>query len=125
MNHPDETLPEIQLSLRAFVTTAQELYLREGASYDFVRFVLAGRIPIGDGQARVFVNARQGVTAPPPDKCQLQSDVDSAIGISYDLPFKVPLAVFPVAPFRDTLTNDIHVSYDVNLRKIVSYDMLF
>ena len=44
---------------------------------------------------------------------QLFRDIDSAIGVTQDLPFRRPLAIFPLPSFRDTLTQDNHVTYKI------------
>jgi hypothetical protein len=108
MNYPDEDLPELQLSLRQFVAIAGVLHAREQDSDAFVRFVLAGR---WKGH-RIFINSRQDAAAPPKGQYIFRRDFDSAIGVTRDLPFIVPLAVFPVASFRDTLTTDNHIKYN-------------
>lgn len=119
MSHPDEDLPSIQVSLKQFVSLSQALYLpASGQNQDlerFIRFVLAGHIQNqSDGKekgqlARIFVNAQQGALAPPIHRYQLKRDIDSVIGVTYDLPFKRSMAIFPLACFRDTLTQDNHL----------------
>lgn len=112
MDHPDEDLPELQLSLRQFVTLAQHLYDPNGQDTDsFVRFILAGR---WEGH-RVFINARQGASAPSKGQYISRGDIDSVIGITRDLPFRVPLRVFPVPSFRDTLTDNNHITYNPSI----------
>lgn len=111
MSHPDEDLPVVQLSLKQFVSIAQNLFNRKQDSDAFVRFVLAGRIQINNQESWVFINARQGEIAPPVHKYQLRRDVDSAIGMTHDLPFRKALGVFPVASWCDTLTEDNHLKY--------------
>jgi len=110
LNHPDEDLPELQLTLREFVLACQNLSALQDSDA-FIRFVLAGRICSNGQQGRVFVNARQGAAAPSKGRYQLRSDVDTAVGLTRDLPYDVPLAIFPLAPFRETLTKDNHMKY--------------
>src|SRR5262245_41174959 len=119
MNHPDEDLPELQISLTQFVAIAGQLFADGQNSDAFVRFVLAGRLQ----SHRIFVNARQETSAPPLGQYQLRRDIDSVIGITNDLPFRATLAIFPVPSFRDTLTKDVHVKYTGNLSsaKVGSY----
>jgi hypothetical protein len=110
LNHPDEDLPELQLTLREFVLASQNVFALQDCDA-FIRFVLAGRICNNGQQGRIFINARQGAAAPSKGNYQQRGDVDSAIGITRGLPFNVPLAIFPLAPFRDTLTKDNHIKY--------------
>jgi hypothetical protein len=118
MDYPDESLSESQMSLQQFVWTARYILSQEQNSEEtllrFIRFVLAGRFEFNDDQIRIFVNARQG--APPPSfrDYHLRRDIDSAFGVTRDLPFRVALAIFPLASFRDTLTKDIHMKYKPN-----------
>ena len=113
MDHPDEELPAIQLSLKSFVSIAQGLFSRgfPGDYEDFTRFVLTGRILDGEQVHRVFLNARQGSDAPAKEKYEVQHDLDSVVGSSQDLPYTVSMAIFPLASFRDTLTKDNHLTY--------------
>lgn len=112
LHYPDEPLDFLQLSLAQFVTLSNMLLNMEAAdATTFVRFVLAGRLEMNGKSLRVSINAKQGAPPPPVDKYDLYRDIDSVIGITQDLPFKRPLAVFPLASFRDTLTKDNHVTY--------------
>jgi hypothetical protein len=117
MDHPDEDLPEVQISLKSFVFAAQSLFppnpeLTQDLN-TFVRFVLAGRLLQNNQLSRVFVNAKQGGNSPPIHECQILRDFDSVIGVSRDLPYTVPMAIFPLASFRDTLTADNHLKYNL------------
>jgi hypothetical protein len=112
MRYPNERLPETQLSLSRFVRNAQELVDEENP-HDFIRFVLGGRLKIEEEWNRVFINARQGATAPPPTRYQLRRDIDSAIGITRTLPFSQPLAVFPLSPFTECLKTDNHLKWSI------------
>ena len=98
MDHPDEDLSHLQLSLLQFMSIAQNLFRtdKNDHNYEFIRFVLAGRLGSnGTTLSRIFVNARQGANSPPPHACELRRDFDSLIGITRDLPFTSALAVFP------------------------------
>lgn len=108
MQPPDEDLCGIQVSLSEFVSVAQHLYTLEDTE-DFLRFVLAGRLKRDDMTARIFINARQGVLAPPISQYQLHRDIDSLIGVTRNLPFRLPMSIFPLASFRDSLTKDNHL----------------
>ncbi|KAG2738365.1 hypothetical protein P692DRAFT_201731319 [Suillus brevipes Sb2] len=113
MEYPDETLSDIQVSLTEFVSVAQHL-LKQDELEHFLRFVLAGRLRRHDMMARIFINARQGALAPPLSQYQLYRDIDSVIGITRNLPFKLPMSIFPLASFRDTLTKDNHIKYTLS-----------
>jgi hypothetical protein len=118
MNYPDELLHESQMSLKQFVQISEYLFSQEDTPDNlirFVRFVLAGRFDFNGDQTRVFINARQDASPPPIHKYQLHRDLDSAIGITRDLPFRTALAIFPLASFRDTLTKDNHIKYKSNV----------
>jgi hypothetical protein len=108
MRYPDEPLPEVQLSLQSFTSRAQRILQCEGV-HKFLHFVLAGRLDEQGDTHRVFVNARQSVSAPQEFEYDITRDIDSAIGITRDLPFTTSLAVFPMASFSDTLKKDNHV----------------
>lgn len=120
MNHPDEDLPELQISLQEFVILAQNLSKPGQELEKFIRFVLAGRLQINDRLFRIFVNARQGVAAPLLSDRQMYRDIDSAIGINRDLPFTSSMAIFPLAAFRDTLTKDNHLKYSLTNLEVSS-----
>jgi hypothetical protein len=115
MDYPDEILEEHQLSLNQFVTVAQHLSSEgEGLNSEaFIRFVLAGRYPnsVSTNSSRVFINSGQSASLPADAPLQMYSDVDSVIGITRDLPYTLPMAIFPLASFRDTLTQDVHIKY--------------
>lgn len=113
-----------QRSLEAFVTRAQGFYVEADGSdgMDFVRYVLAGR----DGEDHIFVNAAQGLDALEDSTFDVTRDFDSAIGITENLPFIAPLAIFPLSPFSETLTRKCngvvgHVFENVRGRHAFSY----
>jgi hypothetical protein len=118
MDYPDENLGQHQLTLEEFVKVAQHLSSQgQGINSDaFIRFVLAGRYPDGvsNQSSRIFINARQGAFLPDDAVLQRYSDVDSVIGITRDLPYSLPMAIFPLASFRDTLTEDVHIKYPMS-----------
>lgn len=112
LHYPDEPLGSLQLSLSQFVTLSHTLFNLEAAdATTFIRLVLAGRLEMNGKSLRVSINAKQGAPPPPVGKYDLHRDIDSVIGITQDLPFKRPLAIFPLASFWDTLTKDNHVTY--------------
>lgn len=111
MDYPDEALEESQLSFKHFVSLAGLLY-SAGKMEAFSRFVLAGRLHSGEGrQARIFLNATQGASPPETGKSKVKRDLDSIVGVSRDLPYNVPMAIFPFPSFRDTLTENNHLKY--------------
>jgi hypothetical protein len=120
MDHPDEDLLELQTSLEQYLVLAEHLFADERRSHAFVRFILAGRLQSDANQARIFINARQGVSAPPIGAYRTRWDFDSAFGVTRDLPFTVALAIFLLPSFRDTLTDDIHMRYNSSNRSKVS-----
>jgi hypothetical protein len=114
---PDEDLPAIQVSLSEFVSAAEQMF-RPDQLENFLRFVLAGRLQSNDKLARIFLNARQGALAPPISEFRVYRDIDSVIGITQDLPFRLPMAIFPLASFRDTLTDDNHLKCPLSCPKV-------
>jgi hypothetical protein len=120
MDHPDEDLLELQTSLEQYLVLAEHLFADERRSHAFVHFILAGRLQSDANQARIFINARQGVSTPPIGTYQTRRDFDSAFGVTHDLPFKVAWAIFLLPSFRDTLTDDIHMHYNPSDRSKVS-----
>lgn len=119
---PHEDLPFEQISFRHFVRHAQVL-LQAGNVAAFIQFVLCGRKIMQDGtQSRVIVNARQGASAPNMalDTCQITRDLDSIIGISRNLPYTAPLALYPLPPFRDTLKKSNKFTYDLRQHDVLS-----
>lgn len=111
MQYPDEDLPTSQLSLEEFVKISQHLHSLSSSHPDaFIRFNLAGRFLSNALQSHITVNIRQGNSLIG-KTIYRRSDIDSVIGVSADLPFIVPLAIFPLASFRDTLTEDNHLKY--------------
>lgn len=121
MSYPDEELVELQLSLKDFVSLAGEL-VGQPNSFPFAQFVLAGRIHDMDEQKRILINAR--IDAVPPAAGPLRRDIDSAIGITRDLPFNKPLAVYAVASFSDTLTKDNHLRREIHLPGVSSKEFI-
>jgi hypothetical protein len=109
MRYPDEPLPSLQLSLKQFVTVAQQLW--DGDELNaFARYIVAGRLVGADDHRRVFVNARQESHAPQYPHYELRRDLDSVIGMTRDLPFSQAMSVFPMASFEDTLKKDNHLT---------------
>lgn len=111
MDYPDEPLELCQMMLEDFVKTSQFLDDQPTVDdVDFVRFNLAGRFERNGLKTRIAINSRQGNDIRG-KILHRRSDIDSVIGVSRDLPFVVPLAVFPLSSFRDTLTETNHLKY--------------
>lgn len=99
-----EWYPTDDWSLEQFVDHAKSLLEQEDVER-FLQFTLAGKFhdPLGNPR-RVRVNP----LLDSPSISTLQTiatrDYDSLIGITNDLPFLCPLAIYPIPTFRDTLT---------------------
>ena len=128
MLYPDEPLPSSQMSLRQFSSRAKKLYElgignteadpdygRTEAMLPFLRFVLAGRMTVGDllpeeydhefGETkRVVVNAMEENVHDEITDYTLRRDFDSLIGLSKTLPFSTCFYVYPVPDFKLTMT---------------------
>lgn len=114
MDYPDELCTVSQMTLEDFVKASQ--FLDSQCTSDdtkFIRFNMAGRFELNGVKARIAVNSRQGNSLLG-KTLHRRSDIDSVIGVSHDLPFIVPLAVFPLASFRDTLKASNHLKYKPN-----------
>jgi hypothetical protein len=123
MRYPDEDLTEVQWSLERFNTEAYELLHDRNDVDAFTRLVLAGRVNIDNDLKRIYLNPRQGL--PNIENVKIYRDFDSAIGITRTLPFSDVLRVWPVAPFKETLSKDNHVkglAFDSNVREHVHRD---
>ena len=114
--YPDEPLPVRAFGFVQFNGLCNELLNRQSPdrdndTTDFVRFALAGRYILFDELRRAYVHPT--LTLPPvlDVPLTLTRDFDSLIGISNDLPFSVPISIFPVPRFRDTLTSDNHLTW--------------
>ena len=124
MEHPDEWLEPQTLSLQQFVQRSleffQELEHSQTGFDNFLKFTLAGRLQEGESQRRVLVNPRHGGTILDRSCCTLTGDFDSLIGFTDTLPLKVPLAVYPVPSFKDTLSKTIHLKLEIRQRGVRS-----
>ena len=110
---PDEPLPHVQCSIADIIRHAVAL-LRDGETQLFCQLMLSGRLVLGDDfQHRVYVNARQGTQPTFGRDCTFTRDIDSVIGVTRDLPYRAPLAVFPMAPFKETLKRNNHVTAEI------------
>ena len=97
------------MSLKEYVTKAIRILDGPEDIYIFCRMVLAGRLHVDGVEHRIFINARQGLRPIIPSDLALTRDYDSISSCSTTLPFLAPFSIFPVAPFKDTLTSDNHL----------------
>ncbi|KAG1861501.1 hypothetical protein DFJ58DRAFT_657457 [Suillus subalutaceus] len=118
MEYPDELDDPVQLTMEDFVGQSQDMFTRahDGlqSEVDFIRFALAGRVgPEADEEVdrcQIRLNAQQGIAPiPPRPESTITRDIDSVIGVSRSLPYTTALSIWPVPPFRETLTKDNHV----------------
>ncbi|KAK7437733.1 RNA polymerase II subunit 3 [Stygiomarasmius scandens] len=109
--YPDEPLEDVQWGLENLVLHASRL-LTTSETAKFVNLILAGRwerIVRGNPTvSRVTLNGRQGLRPINMDSVLQTRDYDSAVMISKTLPY-THLSVWPVAPFRETLTKSNHM----------------
>ncbi|KAG8218047.1 hypothetical protein J3R82DRAFT_3387 [Butyriboletus roseoflavus] len=121
MPYPDDREDEpVQLTLSEFIQEGVGYYNRLGRSDNddltFLKFILAGRRGLDlDKQRTITLN----VTQAEPDilRATTTRDYDSLIGTTRTLPYLVPLTVWPIPSFRDTLKMSNHVTsvaYDRN-----------
>ena len=100
--------PTDDWSLEQFVDHAKSLLEQENvesAVEHFLQFALAGKFhdPLGNPR---LVKLNPLLDSPSISTLQTTAtrDFDSLIGITNDLPFLCPLAIYPIPTFRDTLT---------------------
>lgn len=111
----------VQLTLSEFVQEGAEYYHHVGDSDNddltFLKFILAGRRGLDlEEQRTITLNVTQG--QPDIRNVTTTRDYDSLIGTTKTLPYLVPLTVWPVPSFRDTLKTSNHVmsiAYDGNV----------
>ena len=104
----------IQLSLHQFVDKGISYYnaIEDGSHVQrikFLKLILAGRDGLDlDTQRNITLNVCQGLD----DIADVTTtrDFDSLIGTTKTLPYSVPLMVWPVPSFRETLKNNSHVT---------------
>ena len=130
--YPDDRQDEpVQLTLSQFVQEASEYFLNMTNSRDdeqtFLKFILAGRRGLQrEEQRSITLNMTQG--QPNIRDITVTRDYDSLIGTTKTLPYLVPLTVWPVPSFRDTLTANNHVTsvaHDHNVSLYQIYASLF
>ncbi|RPD52010.1 hypothetical protein L227DRAFT_568886, partial [Lentinus tigrinus ALCF2SS1-6] len=108
MNYPHEYLPIRQVGLRDLYKDSEPM-IQNMWSEDLALLHLAGRYSDGNNIQRVFVNPSQGMDRASRANCTLTGDFDSLIGFTRDLPLKMPLSIYPVPLFSETLTRPVHV----------------
>lgn len=122
--YPDDREDEpVQFTLSQFVRQAARYFIQMKNTQDpddeqtFLKFVLAGRRGLErEEQRSVTLNVTQGQSDI--EDVTTTRDYDSLIGTTKTLPYLVPLTVWPVPSFRDTLTASNHVTsiaYDRNV----------
>lgn len=119
MQAPHEELPISQLSLQDWVDRASTLVYNADTDAA-VQFIIAGRDHIDGVEHRVYLNAAQGLPSLERDEYQVIRDYDSVIGISRTLPFQDSIAVYPLAPFQDSLkpNQKTHTKVPVEQRRV-------
>lgn len=121
--HPDEPLPSTQVSLEQFLDILKQ-ELDDQNIKKFLKGAMAGRHFANGDERRIFVNPLQDkpeITHNPPNYT-VTRDYDSAIGVTRDLPFSRPLAIFPLTPFKETLKKTNHVTglaFDSNVSHVI------
>ena len=117
MQYPDEQLPTAVYSLQEFNQIAQELYsANELDRLDFVNFVLGGRRKTENRVERVHIDVFQNhISLAGRDDITITRDYDSLIGITSNLPFCLPIAIYPAANFRDSLKTSNHIKKSIQL----------
>ncbi|CAL1698688.1 unnamed protein product [Somion occarium] len=119
---PYEPLPNVQVSFADLVQRYEAARAaldavpadEEDRSRDelkkFLNLVLCARTKNEDDEdIRLVLNMTQAVERPTLEDCIIMRDFDSAIGYGKTLPFTKAMAVFPVAPFSETLKKRNHV----------------
>lgn len=110
----DREVNPVQLTLSEFVEEAVPYYTasQNGNRDDelkFLKFALAGRRGLDlNNQRSITLNPIQGLRNI--DQITASRDYDSLIGTTKTLPYRVPLTVWPIPSFRDTLKSNNHVT---------------
>lgn len=116
--YPDEYLRRKVVSLPELCEKYEELLLGDDYGVpQFVRLALSGRLErvpgAPDRDYKYLVNVSRDAFIPDNEDDYVTSgDFDSAFGQTKDLPFVMPLAVFPIPSFQDTLTKNNHCKGD-------------
>jgi hypothetical protein len=114
--YPDEQLPTVTWSIQQFSEHARAVLQNSDDVPDFVNFVLSGRTTAEQGgEIRVNIDIFQDCILPNDLPIELTRDFDSLIGITTNLPFQRSLALYPAAPFRDTMVKSNHLKKTIQL----------
>ena len=128
-HHPDFRLPREEMSLRRFNRIAREILTGQGDEvYEYVLAVLAGRYYTPNNELkRIVIDPLRGLThptacayddVPTEDEFKISRDYDSILGFSDTLPYKVPLAIYPVPPYKETLSKAVHITVPCRSRSV-------
>jgi hypothetical protein len=136
----EETASEKTYSLSEFVKRAGNLY-DATAPQQFLRFTLAGREVTSryrestmastatmdstevqtmqmETTARVNVSSTLRAAAPARQHCSLSRDIDSAWGVTENLPYTVPLCVWVFPPLREQLKHNVGIRYTIHRQDV-------
>jgi hypothetical protein len=122
--YPDERLRPKVVSLNELNDKYADLIWCEDDDIPaFVRLALSGRLARGDHSPhrdrKYVINVRRDAFVPSSGfQYNSRADYDSAVGQTRDCPYTHPMAVYPIPPFRDTLTKNNHCrgsAYDSNV----------
>jgi uncharacterized protein (DUF1778 family) len=99
-------------SLRQFCHRAKDLLSHDQTG--FVRFVLTGQDT--DGRQACVDPVHNRVT--PDDSLRILRDYDSLLGIHTEIIINYPIGVSPVSKLDDTLSKNIHISYEFTTNRV-------
>ena len=106
-----------QLTFRQFILETHALYFNmvnnvgkdEDHELKFLKFILAGHSGLNlQGQEHVSLNTLQDL--PPLGHIHVTHDYDLLMGITFNLPYRVTLGIWPVPPFKETLSQNSHIT---------------
>ena len=103
------------------LTEEQKMEIAVEHQYDlcaYMKYVITGQDEVNDTTARIQVlrDALPGSWID--DNVEITRDFDSLIGFSTTLPLRCPLSIYPVVPFKDTLTKAVHVEYNLRIGNV-------
>ena len=127
-SHPDAVLQREEMGLRRFNRLASTILNGPGDNvYEYVLAVLAGRYYEGNDLRRIYIDGLYGLThptacsydeVPTAQQYKISRDYDSILGYSDSLPYKMPIAIFPVPPHRETLAKKVHITVPCRSRSV-------
>jgi hypothetical protein len=130
--YPNETIFCEVYSLGQFVAHAQQL-LDDELVLPFIRFVLGGRkvdhldeddMGLNPTIHRVAVDPRLELGAPSSGQVQFTRDYDSIIGCTRSFPLTVPIDIWVVPPFSETLTSNVFLTRDIMFQDVCALSVL-